>query len=587
LVFLKKRIIPTIFIIFLLCNLLTSFYLKKNSQKNTDIARTAASSGSLITSDGEYYIYENVTFTDFTFSGNATYLFKNCSFDCDNLDFGPSVNVTFQNCTILTNKFHTGQFSRATVPTNYTAEINLILSNLTFKQAPPSEVLHHTDFVFLGNSIVRIENTTIYAPLRQLEPHEDTKLFILNSFLNLNSIQIFERASVLLENSRVETNATSIGDFYDITPPHNASLLINNSQLSGVIWNFSLNSTVTIQNSSVELLVKTIWVGESIYLNGGEIISGSGFGVSDFIIDGKSHWEESQYLLIGMRNTIIEVESSVIYGLACNDSKAYVYDSIITDFISGVSFTPQIFIMNSIFLGKGYIGKSWGVISPFPGLMIFNKFAHLPQSAFLTLKNCTINGTIYAVTETIILQDCHFLLGQWNNTIIACSNGYIIVLIETKASQYLLGNTSIDILMGTAYQIAETTFSINDMFINETEILNRLVYSFNAFSGMGPLIPQPYLHYTYDFSTICGPVNFSIVFTSGSENYTRNFTLDFMNSLCYNDNLSWFEILLILSFWVLIGLLIVTAVQMKISQARKQNRQPSGNSSPRDHIADP
>jgi len=574
---LKKRIVLIIFIVFLLCNSVIPLYLNLNSQKKTDIAIIPSSPKSLIIRGDPDYIFENQTFTSFTFSGNATYLFKNCSFDCDDLDFVFSVKVTFQNCTIIANKFHTGIFTKDIVPTNYSVEINLTQSSLIFRPAPLLDILHHTDFVFLGTSVLRIENTNIHAPFRQLEPHEDAQIILHNSLLDLQTIEIFERGSIILENSTVKSNMTLVGDIYDITPPHNSSLSLNNSRLSGTIWNFGVNSTVTIQNSTVDLLVKTLWVGGSTHLKNSEIISGSSNEIADFNIDEKSSWGDSQYIIIGLQGATIQVESSVIYGLACNESKAFISNSYITDFISGAGLTTQISAINSTLSGKGYDGQTWGVLSPFHARAIFYKWTTAPSEPFFSLINCTINGTILLWTETVILQNCQFLLGQWNDTIIASSNEYLVAIVDSEASQYLTGNTSIDILAGTAYQIAETTFSINNALINTTAILDRTMDYFSIFGGSGSFI-QSYLHYTYDFTTICGLINFSIMLTNGYDNYTHDFTLDSTNNpWCFKETLPWPEILLILVISGLIGLLLVGLYRMKESRGDKKNRRPPGD----------
>ncbi|NVM54950.1 MAG: hypothetical protein HWN66_14695, partial [Candidatus Helarchaeota archaeon] len=453
-------------------------------------------------------IYDNatVTFQGSTIITNGE-ITNPASVDTE-IGFSGNAKVTFQGCTIETNALNGG-----------CNEINITQSTLTVRPlSEDADPLYKTDlhrFNLKGSSKITFDNSTVSCPWDSiLEVWGNANLTIhKNSSLDIDfDLRLFQYSTVTIDNSTIEAGmiiVTQDDNWYKHLDDANASLRIINSTIHSSIMANGINTTVTIQNGSkVDIMTNFTKVEGSLTIFNNTITSGTNYTTKPFTIDGSSTINNTQYVVIGMNESKILIESSHIYGVvAAWNSTINISNSIITDSISTGEYA-NVTIMNSTVLGKGD-ASIYGSINGLQATYFRSASSNWDSYSLIPLTDCTIHGKIRpSGYMTIILQN-----SIYNTSDIAC------IPYSAFTKEVLVVERESPIDLNISGWIENGTSPVEEITSANLTVNNE----------NGTADPNDSLHFILDPVThqIPGLADFEIVaYDNATHNFSRSFTIE-------------------------------------------------------------
>jgi len=396
----------------------------------------------------DYTITESGTYTGDSFGGYLTIVslgegitvnFTNCIFNGNRLRFGiqndpnsANVDVEFQGCSITYDSIlfiynAKAIFRSSTIETcefgcgNRLDQYGIDLNTITFEINIIEEsilTVHKVDnllhqFVFDGYSKVLIDNSKVYGTVSFLEAFYYVEFTIRNNseLILPTNFRDFECAKVTIDQSTFITDDILLFPSIRGLPLDNATLIINNSNVRGPIYDLTENAEVIIQNSQINFTTSTVFVtGSNLFTIQNDVISGdpADYSIISYIEDPNSY-----YIVFGLNKANIIIDSShIAIAVISGESTMSISNSTIFDFIDA-NDKAILQVSDSTLLGDGLAknGRAWNRGDAHYGCIGAPMGAILSQggeqSPLISLISCTILGKVSRYgTKTFVFQEC-------------------------------------------------------------------------------------------------------------------------------------------------------------------------------------
>lgn len=417
--------------------------------------------GLTILAEGITVLFYNCIFTGSSLSigGSTIVSFINCSVDYNIIAFLDGAKVTFQDCTIYS--YHFGNyFFGWDNPSN---RIHLIHSNLILKDPQGAwfwlegfgyvPTIHY--FAFKGTTILTIEHySTVQSEYQWLEMgYNSIGLISDHSTVTIRDLfRVWWNATMRVEDSTINAGLIYlfVGTSNNRMDPImcNASLYLTNSVVNAPIIDAEINSSVTLENSSVETRVAPLIVtgSDPILIKNNEIIgSPSNYWIKEWNMDAGSSYKNIQYIIVGEYNANITIDSSQVYGvIAVDHSRINVFNSEITD-TADAKGQGTLYIENCTLWGKGIAaidryGPLGGGVGDYWARDYFSGFP------LISVVNCRIHGTIqhFGIAILVLQNSVYDKLGVWPVPGAFTHVGYIFVEMLSETELEVKGWVSLD-----------------------------------------------------------------------------------------------------------------------------------------------
>ncbi len=531
-----------------------------------------------------YATFNNCNFTlnSLEIKDNASVTFDSCKFTIIASSSQPmhlytAVNVTFRYCQIVNvtsgnpnanpltiEGAGTYIFENCTMQTNSlkingSSTVNFVSSIINVTTIPDKALFNIHDFEFVGNCEVTVNNTKITALTPYLDLLGHAILLICNnSVVNVSHIfNILYNASVTIDNSIVTAETLSVASehWYQVGWDSNtASLTVTAATVHAPIIDSGKVTTVTIQDSTVDTLTKTLWVNGSnpVTMTNNNI---TGNDTDDWwktaTLVGDCSIAHNQTMILADGGAKIHVESSEIYALvAAWNSSITVSNSNVTSALQVADHATLEVNGTTTILGSDGMAEIYGSVGARLGTYVRENISHLFNSS-IYLLDCEISGTVFLPGNTTstftncILASPSFEIANTTNT----TFGGLIDFIQSNISgEIRLTSETTLVLQHSTY---ETITYLNDT--KESLVIKRsgpeinilglitnmsgrdeaiLSANLTVNNATVPADPSNPLHFTLDPFThqVPGQAVVDIIAYNTTDyndlNFTRSFTLE-------------------------------------------------------------